>query len=200
MLCLRADLVFSLSPSRILWATALTTVQTVPTMLSTIISSRTIRKLVCPLSFPLSTSLSCRLAMFFIGSNVATWPLQAQRGLADGHEICVREYLFFPRCTAPSHFHRHLVSPLQSVLFSLPSSLLTLRAVTSLTNQEVFAEFYYSTSCRPRLAPRSSLGSCMRVPLPFDSSFIPLQMEIIKLVLGVTCTCWRVRSLFLTTH
>lgn len=29
--------------------------------------------------------------MFYIGSNVMNWPLEAQRALADGHEICVRE-------------------------------------------------------------------------------------------------------------
>ena len=31
--------------------------------------------------------------MFYIGSNVMNIPLEAQRVLADGHEICVREYL-----------------------------------------------------------------------------------------------------------
>jgi hypothetical protein len=35
--------------------------------------------------------LSCSLAMFYIGSNVIDWPLEAQRGLADGHQICVRK-------------------------------------------------------------------------------------------------------------
>ena len=29
--------------------------------------------------------------MFYIGSNVADWPLEAQRALADGHEICARK-------------------------------------------------------------------------------------------------------------
>lgn len=29
--------------------------------------------------------------MFYIGSNVMDWAYQAQRALADGHEICVRE-------------------------------------------------------------------------------------------------------------
>ncbi|KAG8215891.1 carbohydrate esterase family 4 protein [Butyriboletus roseoflavus] len=39
-----------------------------------------------------------KATMFYIGSNVADWPLEAQRGLADGHEICVRKYpLFSPR-------------------------------------------------------------------------------------------------------
>lgn len=29
-----------------------------------------------------------KATMFYIGSNVIDWPLEAQRGLADGHEIC----------------------------------------------------------------------------------------------------------------
>ena len=33
--------------------------------------------------------------MFYIGSNVADWPLEAQRALADGHEICARKCPFF---------------------------------------------------------------------------------------------------------
>jgi hypothetical protein len=34
--------------------------------------------------------------MFYIGSNVLDWPLEAQRAVADGHKVCVREYpLFF---------------------------------------------------------------------------------------------------------
>lgn len=66
--------------------------------------------------------------MFYIGSNVMNWPLEAQRALADGHEICVHTW---------SH-----------------------RYMTSLTNEQVFAEFYYT-------------------------------MQMIKLVVGVTPTCWR---------
>ncbi|KAK7441561.1 hypothetical protein VKT23_016554 [Stygiomarasmius scandens] len=31
-----------------------------------------------------------KATMFFIGSNVMNYPLEAQRALADGHEICVR--------------------------------------------------------------------------------------------------------------
>ena len=31
--------------------------------------------------------------MYYIGSNVMSVPLEAQPALADGHEICVREYL-----------------------------------------------------------------------------------------------------------
>ncbi|KAF9220646.1 carbohydrate esterase family 4 protein [Gyrodon lividus] len=31
-----------------------------------------------------------KASMFYIGSNVMDWPLEAQRGLADGHEICMQ--------------------------------------------------------------------------------------------------------------
>ncbi|WWC93160.1 uncharacterized protein L201_008128 [Kwoniella dendrophila CBS 6074] len=33
-----------------------------------------------------------KATMFYIGSNVMDWPLQAQRGLADGHHICVHTW------------------------------------------------------------------------------------------------------------
>ncbi|KIM66438.1 carbohydrate esterase family 4 protein [Scleroderma citrinum Foug A] len=69
--------------------------------------------------------------MYYIGSNVMSVPLEAQRALADGHEICVHTW---------SH-----------------------RYMTALTNEEAFAEFYYSKN----------------------------SMEMIKLVVGVTPTCWR---------
>ncbi|KAI6014584.1 carbohydrate esterase family 4 protein [Pisolithus microcarpus 441] len=69
-----------------------------------------------------------KATMFYIGSNVMDWPLEAQRGLADGHEICVHTW---------SH-----------------------RYMTSLTNDEAFAELWYT-------------------------------MQMIKLVVGVTPTCWR---------
>jgi len=69
-----------------------------------------------------------KATMFYIGSNVMDWPLEAQRGLADGHEICVHTW---------SH-----------------------RYMTSLTNEQAFAELYYT-------------------------------MKAIKLVVGVTPTCWR---------
>jgi peptidoglycan/xylan/chitin deacetylase (PgdA/CDA1 family) len=32
-----------------------------------------------------------KATLFYIGSSVLDWPLEAQRGLADGHEICARE-------------------------------------------------------------------------------------------------------------
>lgn len=33
-----------------------------------------------------------KATMFYIGSNVVDWPYEAQRGLADGHEICVHTW------------------------------------------------------------------------------------------------------------
>jgi len=33
-----------------------------------------------------------KATLFYIGSNVIDWPLEAQRGLADGHQLCMREY------------------------------------------------------------------------------------------------------------
>ncbi|EIW77610.1 carbohydrate esterase family 4 protein, partial [Coniophora puteana RWD-64-598 SS2] len=53
-----------------------------------------------------------KATMFYIGSNVQNWPLQAQRAVTDGHQICVHTW---------SH-----------------------RYMTSLTSEEVFAEFYYT--------------------------------------------------------
>jgi len=32
-----------------------------------------------------------KATMFYIGSSVLNWPLEAQRALADGHQICIRE-------------------------------------------------------------------------------------------------------------
>ncbi|PWN21775.1 glycoside hydrolase/deacetylase [Microstroma glucosiphilum] len=54
-----------------------------------------------------------KATMCYIGSNVMDWPLQAQRGIADGHHII-------------GHTWSHMY-------------------MTSLTNEEVFAELYYSS-------------------------------------------------------
>lgn len=37
----------------------------------------------------LTLPLPPKATMFYIGSNVMDWPLQAQRGLSDGHEMYV---------------------------------------------------------------------------------------------------------------
>ena len=36
-----------------------------------------------------------KATMFYIGSNALDWPLEAQRALADGHEICARDCFVF---------------------------------------------------------------------------------------------------------
>lgn len=69
-----------------------------------------------------------KATVFYIGSNVQQFPLEAQRALTDGHEICVHTW---------SHHY-----------------------MTSLTNEQAFAELWYT-------------------------------MQMIKLVVGVTPTCWR---------
>ncbi|KAF9473035.1 carbohydrate esterase family 4 protein [Pholiota conissans] len=76
------------------------------------------------------TSQNQKATMFYIGSNVMYWPLEAQRGLTDGHEICVHTW---------SH-----------------------KYMTSFSSQDAFAELYYSS-----------------------------YLHSIKLVVGVTPTCWR---------
>ncbi|KAF7301227.1 NodB-like proteiny domain-containing protein [Mycena indigotica] len=74
------------------------------------------------------TSKGQKATMFYIGSNVVDGPLQAQRAVKDGHELCV-------------HTWAH------------PS-------MTALTNEQVFGELWYT-------------------------------IKAIKLVTGVTPTCWR---------
>ncbi|KAF8129025.1 carbohydrate esterase family 4 protein [Boletus edulis] len=64
-----------------------------------------------------------KASMFFIGSNVLDWPLEAQRAIADGHEIGVHTW---------SH-----------------------RYMTALTNEEVFAEFYYTIKLVTGVTPTS---------------------------------------------
>ncbi|KAF8995539.1 carbohydrate esterase family 4 protein [Cyathus striatus] len=72
-----------------------------------------------------------KATMFFIGSNVISWPLQTQRAFSDGHEICLHTW---------SHSY-----------------------MTALSSEVAFAELYYST----------------------------YYGMTIKLVAGVTPTCWR---------
>jgi hypothetical protein len=53
-----------------------------------------------------------KATLFYIGSNVMDWPLEAERGIVDGHHVCVHTW---------SHQY-----------------------MTQLTNEEVFAELYYT--------------------------------------------------------
>ncbi|EGU11052.1 putative chitin deacetylase [Rhodotorula toruloides ATCC 204091] len=91
--------------------------------------------------------------LFYIGSNVLDWPLEAQRGLADGHEICAHTW---------SH-----------------------RYMTSLTNEQVFAEFYYS-----KKAIKDVLGvtvQCWRPPY----SDVDDRVRYIANSLGMQTQIWR---------
>ncbi|KJA15621.1 carbohydrate esterase family 4 protein [Hypholoma sublateritium FD-334 SS-4] len=74
------------------------------------------------------TAQNQKATMYYIGSNVMNFPLEAQRAIVDGHEICAHTW---------SH-----------------------KYMTSLDSESAFAELYYS-------------------------------MQAIKLVTGVTPTCWR---------
>lgn len=114
--------------------------------------------------------------MFYIGSNVLDWPLEAQRAVADGHEICVREWGFFhlDLLFGLGTLH-HQVNPprlssnfLHILLMTLmnPADTWSHNYMTAFSNEGVFAELWYS-------------------------------MKAIKLVTGVTPRCWRVRLLFL---
>ncbi|KAE9400016.1 carbohydrate esterase family 4 protein [Gymnopus androsaceus JB14] len=69
-----------------------------------------------------------KATFYFIGSNVAQWPLEAQRALTDGHEICAHTW---------SHPY-----------------------MTTVASEDAFAELWYS-------------------------------LQMIKLAVGVTPTCWR---------
>ncbi|EJT97057.1 carbohydrate esterase family 4 protein [Dacryopinax primogenitus] len=55
-----------------------------------------------------------KATMFYIGSNIMDWPLQAMRAITDGHQVCVHTW---------SHQY-----------------------MTAFTNEEVFAELYYTRS------------------------------------------------------
>ncbi|SCV69663.1 BQ2448_1057 [Microbotryum intermedium] len=79
-------------------------------------------------------SINQKATLFYIGSNVLDWPLEAQRGLTDGHEIC-------------SHTWSH---PCESY------------DMTSMTNEQAFAELYFS-----KKAIKNVLGitvRCVRMP------------------------------------
>ncbi|KAJ3848360.1 carbohydrate esterase family 4 protein [Lentinula lateritia] len=79
-----------------------------------------------------------KATFYFIGSNVADFPLEAQRALTDGHEICAHTW---------SHPY-----------------------MTTFASEDAFAELWYS---------RKSLLRTIE------------KMQMIKLVVGVTPTCWR---------
>ncbi|GAA5926299.1 uncharacterized protein JCM15063_000240 [Sporobolomyces koalae] len=93
-----------------------------------------------------------KATLFYIGSNVLDWPLEAQRGLADGHEICAHTW---------SH-----------------------RYMTALTNEQVFAELYYS-----KKAIKDVIGvtvQCWRPPY----GDVDDRVRYIAQSLGMTTVIW----------
>jgi hypothetical protein len=112
---------------------------------------------------------SQKASMFYIGSSVIDWPLEAQRAIQDGHEICVRESFLMSMVLEHALLmmgsvdDRYLVAWLQYVPHSTcrPFSKLICRpTVTSFNSSAAFAELYYT-------------------------------IKAIKLVTGVTPRCWR---------
>ncbi|GAA5845727.1 hypothetical protein JCM3766R1_001151 [Sporobolomyces carnicolor] len=93
-----------------------------------------------------------KATLFYIGSNVLDWPLEAQRGLADAHEICAHTW---------SH-----------------------RYMTSLSNEQVFAELYYS-----KKAIKDVIGvtvQCWRPPY----GDVDDRVRYIAQSLGMTTVIW----------
>ncbi|KAM0756298.1 glycoside hydrolase/deacetylase [Meredithblackwellia eburnea MCA 4105] len=93
-----------------------------------------------------------KATLFYIGSNVVDWPLEAQRGLDDGHEICAHTW---------SH-----------------------RYMTALTNEQVFAELYYS-----KKAIKEVLGitvACWRPPY----GDVDDRVRYIAQALGLATVIW----------
>ncbi|KAL8283630.1 hypothetical protein RQP46_005425 [Phenoliferia psychrophenolica] len=105
-------------------------------------------------------SVNQKATLFYIGSNVLDWPLEAQRGLDDGHEICAHTLL----CTSSGVIATWHVSP---IAFEFLTCWLTTSycSQTSLTNEQAFAELYYS-----RKAIKDVLGvtvACWRPPFGY---------------------------------
>ena len=144
--------------SRILWVTVLTTVQTALTMPFTTFSSKTTRKPVRPLClFVRFARPSLSQPCFTLAATSSTGPSRHSVASQTVTKFASASLFFFARPSSAHPLSRHLVSPLQSVLPLFPRPQLTLFAVTALTNEEVFAEFYYSKSRPTRPTRRSSL-------------------------------------------
>jgi peptidoglycan/xylan/chitin deacetylase (PgdA/CDA1 family) len=95
--------------------------------------------------------------LFYIGSNVLDWPLQAMRGIHDGHEIGVHTW---------SH-----------------------RYSTALTNEQFFAELWYS-----RKAIKQVLGV---TPLTWRAPFgdVDDRIRFIAMKMNLTTVLWDQDSL-----
>ncbi|WWD15610.1 hypothetical protein CI109_100032 [Kwoniella shandongensis] len=88
-----------------------------------------------------------KATMFYIGSNVIDWPLQALRGIDDGHQLCVHTW---------SHQY-----------------------MTSMTNEEAFAELYYTRKSIQTVAGVTPM--CWRPPYGDVDNRIRLIAESLNL-------------------
>jgi len=93
-----------------------------------------------------------KASLFYIGSNVADWPTQAQRGFQDGHHICVHTW---------SHPY-----------------------MTTLTNQEVVGELYYTRKAIKYVIGVTPL--CWRPPF----GDVDDRVRAIAAQLGMTTILW----------
>ncbi len=111
--------------------------------------------------------------MFYIGSNVMDWPLEAQRAVADGHQICV-------------HTWSHRYS--EHYRLSLTYVWLNICQVTALTSDEVFAELYYTIQAI-KLATNVT-PSCWRPPF----GDVDDRVRAIANALGLQTIIWQYDS------
>lgn len=94
-----------------------------------------------------------RATMFFIGSNVRSYPFQAQRALTDGHDVC-------------HHTWSH-------------------RLMTTLTNEQVFAELYYAGKIIKKVIGVTPL--CWRPP----QGDVDDRVRYIASALGMRTILWK---------
>ena len=83
-------------------------------------------------------------AMYYIGGNVQDWPTEAQRALADGHEICIRKSPF----QLIAHFQNdhHISSSVNTWSHSY---------MTAVPSKQASAEMWYTVSSPSHSCPSS---------------------------------------------
>ncbi|KAF5391325.1 hypothetical protein D9757_002064 [Collybiopsis confluens] len=148
------------------------TVQVVHITCSSIFFRVSVRKLVGISCLATIAMLNLLIAFYFIGSNVASYPTQAQRALADGHEICIRK--------------------LAVVKFSYDSMAKSLvdswshPYMTTLSSEDAFAEMWYSVA---RQIIKIALGvspTCWRPPF----GDVDDRIRAIANALELRCDMW----------
>ena len=96
------------------------------------------------------TSQKQKATFFYIGRNVINWPLQAQRAIADGHEVCAREYCsLVPSVDIGTDFCEQTPGRITTVSFLDAHGLYLLKissVVTAFKSEDAFAELWYSVN------------------------------------------------------